>query len=254
MERLLAPAGGLFIGMAAAITYAFVALTVTTLDRFRPGSTSKDDSQNELKILLFALALIGLSLAAGGATELVATIAGGFKGGGDAIKHVLAPIVVGGGVLAAILLAFLPRTNSGTARGPEALALLTVGLYFGGSAIFGAYELINGLVMSSAWAETSSGLATLIVHGAIAILAITRLGTLAGWIAPVRPPPPQYPPQGGGYPPQGGGYPPQGGGYPPQGGGYPPQGGGGYPPQGGGYPPQGGGGYPPQGGGGYPPR
>jgi hypothetical protein len=250
MERLLAPSGGLFIGMAAAITYAFVALTVTTLDRFRPGSTSKDDTQNELKILLFALSLVGLSLAAGGVTDLVATIAGGFKGGVDAIKHILAPIVVGAGVLAAMLLAFLPRTNSATARGPEALALLTVGLYFGGSAIFGGYEFINGLVMSAAWAETSAGLALVIVHGAIGVLAITRLGALAGWTAPVRPPP-QYPPQGGGYPPQGGGYPPQGGGYPPQGGGYPPQGGG-YPPQGGGYPPQGGG-YPPQGGG-YPPR
>ena len=241
MERLLGPSGGLFIGMAAAITYAFVALSVTTIDRFRPGSTSKDDTQNELKILLFALALIGLSLAAGGATDLVATIAGGFKGGSDAIKHILAPIVVGAGVLAAMMLSFLPRTNAATARGPEALALLTVGLYFAGSAIFGAYGFINGLVMSAAWAETSGGLALLIVHGAIGFLAITRLGALAGWTAPVRPPPPMYPPpQGGGYPPQGGGYPPQGGGYPPQGGGYPPQGGGGYPPQGGG------GGYPPR--------
>jgi hypothetical protein len=249
MERLMNFAPGLAIGMTVAISYAFFAMGLITLDRFRPGSTSKDDTQVELKVLLFALALIGLALGAGGVTDLVAIIASGFKGGGDAIKHVLAPIVVGGGTVAAMLLALLPRTNAQTARGPEALALLTVGLYFVGSAIFGAYEFINGLVMSAAWAESSSGLAVAIVHGVIGFAALTRLGTLAGWTAPVRPPPPQYPPQG--YPPQGGGYPPQGGGYPPQGGGYPPQGGG-YPPQGGGYPPQGGG-YPPQGGG-YPPR
>jgi len=251
MERLLNTAPGLTIGMTVAISYALFALLLITLDRFRPASASKDDTQVELKILVFALALIGLSLAAGGVTDLVAVIAGGFKGGGDAIKRVLAPIVVGGGVLAVMLLAFLPRTNAATARGAEALALLTVGLYFFGSAIFGAYGFINGLVISASWADSSGSLSLLIVHGAIGFAALTRLGALAGWTAPVpRAPPPQYPPQG--YPPQGGGYPPQGGGYPPQGGGYPPQGGG-YSPQGGGYPPQGGG-YPPQGGGGYPPR
>lgn len=167
---------------------------------------------------------------------------------------VLAPIVVGGGTLAAILLMFLPRTNARTARSAEALALLTIGLYFAGSAIFGGYGFVNGLVMSASWHDISGGLALLIVHGVVGFLALTRLGALAGWTPPVRAvPPPPYPPPGyppeGGYPPQGG-YPP-GGGYPPQGGGYPPQGGGG-----GGYPPHGpqgpqGGGYPPPGGG-YP--
>lgn len=243
MERLLNFAPGLAIGTSVAIGYAFFALLLITLDRFRPGSTSKDDTQAELKILLFALALIGLALGAGGVTDLAAIILGGFKGGGDAIKAVLAPIVVGAGTLAAILLAFLPRTNAKTARGPEALALVTVGLYFAGSAIFGGYGFINGLVMSASWQETSGGLALLIVHGAIGFVALTRLGALAGWTPPVRAaPPPPYPPPG--YPPQSG-YPPQGGypqgGYPqggyPQGGGYPPQGGG-YPPQGGGYPPR----------------
>jgi hypothetical protein len=250
MERLLNFAPGLAIGTSVAIGYAFFALLLIALDRFRPGSTSKDDPQSELKILLFALALIGLALGAGGVTDLAAVILGGFQGGVDAIKAVLAPIVVGAGTLAAMLLVFLPRTNAQAARGPEALALVTVGLYFAGSAIFGGYGFVNGLVMSAPWRDTAGGLAVLVVHGAIGFIALDRLGALAGWTRPVRsPPPPPYPPPG--YPPQGGGYPPQGGGYPPQGGGYPPQGGG-YPPQGGGYPPQGGG-YPPQGGG-YPPR
>jgi hypothetical protein len=263
MDRALGSAGGLIGGIGIAVGYAFLALVVITLDRFRPTSTSKDDTQVELKILLYALSLMALFIAAEGVTGLAATVLGGFKGGGDAIKGVLAPIVVGVGALAGLNAAFLPRTNASTARSAEALALLAVGVYFGSSAIGAAYLFITTLVKSATWAETSGAFAKLAVDGVIAVLALNRLGGLAGWTMPVRPvaPPPQYPPQGyppqgGGYPPPGGGFPPQGGGYPPQGGGFPPQGGG-FPPQGGGYPPQGGG-FPPQGpqggGGGYPPR
>lgn len=253
MERLLGSSMGAGVGIA--IGYAFLALIVIALDRFRPASTSKDDPQVELKILLYALGMIGLFTAADGVTGLIAAIFSGFKGGGAVVKAVLAPIVVGGGVVAAIALAFLPRTNAATARAPEALALLIVGLYFGGVAIASAHLLINNVVMSGPWESSAAGIAGLVVDGAIAVLALTRLGALAGWTMPApRPPappayPPGYPPQqgGSGFPPQGGGYPPPGGGYPPQsGGGYPPQGGGGYPPQGGGYPPGGGGGYPPR--------
>jgi hypothetical protein len=263
MERLLGSSSGLIAGIAAAVGYAFFALIVITLDRFRATSASKDDTQVELKILLYALALLGLFIAADGAGGLLATIASGFKGGGDAIKLALPPIVVGVGVLAAIVFLFLPRTNAGTVRTAEALALFTLGLYFGVSAIINAYGFITSVVMSGPWATSAGALSRIVVDGAIGVIALTRLGALSGWIIPVRPvaPPPAYPPAGGGYPPPGGGYPPQGGGgYPPQGGGYPPPGGGGYSPQGGGgYPPQGGGGYPPQGGGGgggggYPPR
>jgi hypothetical protein len=256
MERLLGSSSGLVVGIAAAVGYAFLALFVITLDRFRAASANKDDAQLELKILLYALALMGLFVAGDGVAGLVATILGGFKGGGDAIKLVLPPIVVGVGVIAGVAFLFLPRTNAATLRSAEALALFTAALYFGVTAISGAYVFVTSIVMSGAWATTSAALAQVLVDGAIGVLALTRLGALAGWTIPVRaaPPPPPYPPPGAGYPPPGGGYPPQGGGYPPQGGGYPPQGGG-YPPQGGGgYPPPGGG-YPPQGGGGgYPPR
>ncbi|MEO7735493.1 MAG: hypothetical protein ABIY55_31355 [Kofleriaceae bacterium] len=256
MERLLGSSGGLVVGIAAAVGYAFFALIVITLDRFRATSASKDDTQVELKILLYALSLMGLFVAADGVAGLLSAIAGGFKGGGDAIKVVLPPIVVGVGVLAGIAFLFLPRTNAQTVRTAEALALFTVGLYFGVTAISNAYVFVTSVVLSGPWATSSDALAHVVVDGAIGVVGLTRLGALSGWTIPVRPvaPPPQYPPQGGGYPPQGGGYPPPGGGYPPQGGGYPPQGGGGYPPPGGGYPPPGGGGYPPQGGGGYPPR
>jgi hypothetical protein len=262
MERLLGSSSGLIVGIAAAVGYAFFALIVITLDRFRATSASKDDPQVELKILLHALALMGLFVAADGVAGLVSSIAGGFHGGGDAIKVVLPSIVVGAGVVAGVAFLFLPRTNAATVRTAEALALFTVGVYFGVTAIANAYVFVTSVVMSGPWSTSSDALAHLVVDGAIGVLGLSRLGALSGWTIPVRPvappPPPQYPPQGGGYPPGGGGgYPPPGGGYPPQGGGgYPPQGGGGYPPPGGGYPPQGGGGYPPQGGGGggYSPR
>jgi hypothetical protein len=246
MDRLLGSSTVLG-GMGFAIGYAFLALIVITLDRFRAGSASKDDTQVELKILLFGLALMSLAIASDGVTGLVTAVTSGFKTGAEGVKSALAPIAVGVGAFAAITLAVLPRSNSSTVRTAEAIALLTAGLYYGATAIASAYGFLGNLVMSGPWAAGAGALATLLVHGAIGVIALSRLGALSGWVTPVRPSvpmPPQYPPPGGGYPPPGGGYPPQGGGYPPQGGGYPPQGGG-YPPQGGGYPPQGGG-YPPR--------
>src|SRR5204862_336963 len=82
--------GGLALGIAAAAGYAFLALGLLTLDRFRASSTSKDDGQLELKVLIFALALIGLTLVADGAAGLLGMVLGGFKGAGDAIKQALA--------------------------------------------------------------------------------------------------------------------------------------------------------------------
>jgi hypothetical protein len=245
MERVLG-SSTVIGGVGFAIAYAFLALIIITLDRFRANSASKDDTQVELKILLFGLALMSLAIASEGVTGLVSAVTSGFKSGGDGVKAALAPIAVGVGAFAAIMLALLPRTNSSTVRTAEVLALLVAGLYYGASAIASAYGFLGNLVMSGPWSAGSGALAKLLVDGAIGVLALSRLGALSGWVTPVRPSapmPPQYPP-GGGYPPPGGGYPPQGGGYPPPGGGYPPQGGG-YPPQGGGYPPQGGG-YPPR--------
>ncbi|HEV7558144.1 MAG TPA: hypothetical protein VGO00_21900 [Kofleriaceae bacterium] len=261
MERFLG--GPLASGLAAALGYGVLALFLIFLDRLRGASASKDDSQVEIKILLFALLLMGVFIISDGVTSLLTLITSGFKGEiGATIKLLIAPIIVGGALGAAVWVAFLPRTNSATSKTAEMLALFVAGLAFGIKAISSLYILINNLATGASWFGEGGGsavaLATLLVSGPIFVLALMRLGSISGWTMPVRPPAPQYPPpqQGGGYPPpQGGGYPPQGGGYPPQGGGYPPQGGGGYPPQGGGgYPPQGGGGYPPQGGGGYPPR
>ena len=256
MERFLA---GPFGGLAAAVGYGTLALFLIFLDRLRATSASKDDSQVEIKILLYALLLMGVFIISDGVTSLLGLITSGFKQDiGPTIKGLVAPIIVGGGLGAAVWVAFLPRTNTSTAKTAEMLALFVAGMTFGLKAILSLYFFITNLAQGGQWASEagSAGLATVLVSGPIFVLVLMRLGSISGWSMPVRPPPPQYPPQqgggypppqGGGYPPpQGGGYPPQGGGYPPQGGGYPPQGGGGYPPQGGGYPPQGGGGYPPR--------
>src|ERR1041384_7875779 len=107
MENLLGSAGGTVAGMAVAVGYAFFALFVITIDRFRATSASKDDTQVELKVALYGLALMGLVLAPDGVTTLIAAITSGFKGGGDAIKLALAPIVVGAGAFAGVGLALL---------------------------------------------------------------------------------------------------------------------------------------------------
>jgi hypothetical protein len=239
------------LGTVTAILFVGAGYFFISLDRQRANSVTKDDTQVGLKLVLYGLILAGISIAAGGVTLLLAFIFGGFKGGSMPIRQALPTILVGGLVVLIVAQALLPRTNAATQKQVERYLLGALGIQYGVFAILAVNGLLNGLFLEAQWAYTSSNLASVAVSGAIAFLAITRFGALAGWTAPPPPQAPmQYPPQGGGYPPQGGGYPPQGGGYPPQGGGYPPQGGSGY------GPPQGGGGYgPPQGGsGGYPPR
>jgi hypothetical protein len=248
--------------MLPGIALLFFGYLFITLDRRREGSPSKDDKQVGLKLVLYGLMLVGLTFAVGGVNMLLTYILSGFKGGAEPIKQALPSILVGGGAVAGLFLAFLPRTNTKDFPQVERFFFGLLALTYGAQVIFALNNLLSYLFMSAPWAMTAGNVSRVAVSGAIAFVSLMRFGALSNWSAPVRPalPPAGYPPQqGGGYPPQGGGYPPQGGGgYPPQGGGYPPQGGG-YPPQGGGYPPQGGGGYPPQGGGyggggGYPPR
>jgi hypothetical protein len=215
---------------------------VLSIDRQRAGSLSKDDTQAGIKLVLWGFLVGGVMLASGGVTQLLAFVFGGFKGGGAAIKQALPPIIVGAGVVAGVSAALLPRTNNATQHQVERYALGLLAVSNGVVAIGAVNTVLTNLFNSAPWGATSGSVASAVVSGAIALLAVGRLGTHSGWTAP--PPRPQaYPPQapqGGGYPPQQG-YGQQGGyqqpGYPPQGGGYPPQGGG-YPPQGGGYPPQ----------------
>lgn len=229
------------IGVTSALLFVAASYFLITLDRQRATSTSKDDTQVGIKLVLFGLMLAGVQIAAGGVDTLLSYLLGGAKGDSGPMKVALASILVGVATVAILAKVLLPRTNSATYKQPERFFTGFVALQFGVMALMGLHGVLTALFTSKAWADTSGHLASTIVSGAIAFLALGRFGSLSGWTA--------APPRAAGFPPQaGGGYPPQGGGYPPQGGGYPPQGGG-YPPQGGGYPPQGGGGYPPQQGG-----
>ncbi len=246
------------VGALAAFIFVGAAYFIITLDRQRATSPSKDDTQVGLKLVLYGLILAGVSLAVAGATNFLAFVFSGAKGGSLPIRAAFPPILVGIGVVAVVAKVLLPRTNAATQRQPERYLLGSLALQYGVFAILGISGVLNGIFLEYPWMMTSSSLASTIFSSAVGYLALNRFGATSGWTMP-QPPPPmpmQYPPQGGGQPP--GGYGAPGGGLPPQGGGgFPPQGGGGYPPQGGGgYPPPGGGGYPPPGGGGggYPPR
>jgi hypothetical protein len=250
LMEAMAEKAPMILGAITALIFVGASYFIITLDRARANSSSKDDTQVGLKLVLFGLILAGIQVAVGGVTGLLSFMLGGFKGGSLPARQDLPPIIVGSIVVLAVAKQLLPRTNAATAKQPERYLLGALAIQYGVMAIVGFDGLVSGLFLEAPWAYSSSSLAGTVVSTLVALLALKRLGAHSGWTTPAPVQPAQYPPtgpQGGGYPPQGGGYPPQGGGYPPQGGGYPPQGGG-YPPQGGGYGPQGGQ------GGGYPPR
>ena len=262
------------------LSYFFI-----TWDKRRDGSENADDNQVGLKLGLFFLALVGLGMAAGGITSFLHYLLSGTKVGSSVMKSGIANILTGLIVLGGVWFVFLPRTNH--AAFPRATRY-TVGYVAVVSGMLAALSLngfVDGVFNSAAWRGNAGNLASLLVFGGLAFVALTRFGAICGWTAP---PPRQklsgpaggfqgpaggfaqqggpQGPQGGGFPQQGGPQGPQGGGFPPggpqgpQGGGFPPGGGqqqgGGGGPQGGGFPPSGGpqqgGGGGQQGGGGFP--
>ena len=226
--RAVLPMVWLAVGIILPVVFVGVGYLYLSLDRQRANSPNKDDTQVGLKLVLWGLVIAGVVIAAGGVTQLLAYIFGGFKGGSGPIRQAMPTIIVGAVVVLGVAKAMLPRTNNAKERQAERYALGLLGVAFGVQAIVALNGLVSGLFLSYPWAVTSGSLASLAVTGAVTVLAVNRFGAMSGWVQMAPPAPPaQFPPQqGGGYPPQGGGYPPQGGGYPPQGGGYPPQGGG----------------------------
>jgi hypothetical protein len=263
--------------------FSFAALALIVLgyffivwDKRKDESANKDDGQVGLKLVLYAIGLFSLGIAAGAVTGILGWAIAGAKSAAGAsgsapLKVGIGGLVAGGGGLAAVMLMFLPRTNTHQYPQIERYALGAVAVLTGMGTLMGLNKFLSFLLGAApGWPPKAHALANLVVMGGVAFLALNRFGSLSGWTAPAKPVMPSMPQGYGqqpGFPQQGqipqqqqGGYPmpqQQQGGYPPQGGGQmpPQQGGGGYPPQGGGYPPQGGGGgLPPPGGGGYPPR
>ena len=102
------------LGTVAAIVFVGAGYFFISLDRQRATSTSKDDTQVGLKLVLYGLVLAGISIAAGGVTTLLSFIFGGFKGGSLPIRQALPTIIVGALVVVLIAKAMLPRTNAAT--------------------------------------------------------------------------------------------------------------------------------------------
>jgi uncharacterized membrane protein YgcG len=235
--KVLVPA----ITAGATAGFLVVAYYFIQQDRNRPNSTTKDDTQVGIKLVLYALALTAVALAVAGGVQFLGYALGGFKGGTAVLKQALPPLLVGGGAAAVLLFVFLPKTNASTQKQPLRFFLGALAVQYAAMAIISFNGVLSGLFQDAPWsAVTSKAFASFIVNAAVGFFALLQFGKISGWT--MAPPAAQYPPAAGG-----GGYPPQSGGYPPQ------QGGGGYPQQGGGggYPQQGGGGGYPQGGGGY---
>src|SRR5258706_15215584 len=85
----------MILGAITALIFVGASYFMITLDRGRANSTSKDDTQVGLKLVLFGLILAGIQVAAGGATGLLAFMLGGFKGGSPPARQDLPPIILG---------------------------------------------------------------------------------------------------------------------------------------------------------------
>jgi hypothetical protein len=226
------------IGGPAAITTILVAVFLALgyfailIDRRRDGSPSQADTQVGIKLVLYALAIVGVLALVAGLESLFAFVLGGFKPI-DKLKDAAASLVSGGFIALGVLALALPRTNARAMPQVERFAWGVIALYTGLSTTGALHAVVRGVFMGEPWANIAGGLAQLFAFGVVAVLAIARLGRLSSW--GVAAPPAYGQPQGGGYG-QTGGYGQQGGYGQPQGGGYGQPGGYGNPPQGGGYP------------------
>src|SRR4051812_12351709 len=102
---------GPFVGVFLAVFFVGFGYFVLTLDRARPNSASKDDTQAGIKLVFYGLILAGIAMAALGLIGLLSYMLGGFKGGAGQIKGALPPIVVGALTVLIVAKALLPRTN-----------------------------------------------------------------------------------------------------------------------------------------------
>src|SRR5689334_14595388 len=169
------------LAMALPVMYVGGGYFILTLDRQRANSISKDDTQAGLKLVLFGLMIAGVTLAAGGIDGLISFALGGFKGGSGPIKMALPPILVGGGTVAVVALAFLPRTNHATYRQAERYGLGLLAVYYGIQMISSLNLVVSGLFAGAPWQATSSPLASFLVGGALAVVSIIRFGSVSGW-------------------------------------------------------------------------
>jgi hypothetical protein len=167
------------------VGYLYIAI-----DRNRANSTTKDDTQVGIKLVLFALTMVGIGLAAGGLQSILGYALGGFKGGGGPLKLYLPPVIVGAVVVLVMLLALLPRTNAATQKQPERFFLGILALVYGGASILSLNTLLQAVFTSAGWPAMAGAIASLVVNAAIGFMALIRFGAVSGWKAPVAAMPP----------------------------------------------------------------
>ena len=260
----------------------FIALAYffTFWDRRNEDSALKEDDQIGLKLVLFAMFLVGIFLAAAGLGKFLGTLLAGASDK-TSLKQGIGSLLGGAAGAAATYFVFIIKTNTTTHPRVERYAY---GYLAGSTGIVLMLLLeaaISGLIGGTLGWKTggATALAYVVVTGGVAGFAVLRYGKLSGW-TPVAAMPTGMVQHAQGYVQQQGQQyaqqqqaqqygqqaqqyaqpqPAQQYGQPqqaqpqqqyPQG--YQPPGGGGYNPQGGGQ--QGGGGLPPPAGGGYQPR
>ena len=150
------------------------------IDRRRDNSSSRDDHNVGVKLVLFALVIAGVLILVGGLQQLFAWAFGGFKAT-DQLKEAAANFVTGGFVVMTLIVFALPRTNSRTAPQVERFALGVIALFTGLTTIGALNDVIRFVFMGEQWPKIGGSLAQVIAHALVAGLSIARLGRLSNW-------------------------------------------------------------------------
>jgi hypothetical protein len=179
-------AGGLLLSVGAP-TLLVLAYLFTAWERRREGADDSD-TQVGLKLVLYTLMVVALGMAASGLSAAAFWLVSGTQAGFDTLKGGLGSIIAGGGVLVALFLLVLPRTNAATETRSSRFFLGYVAAVSGLIAIASIDSLANSLIYWSDWASVAGPLSSVIVYGGLAFLALNRFGVLSGWTAPVRAP------------------------------------------------------------------
>jgi len=184
--------------LAAVVLWAAAVYFYLFWDRRRDDSKNKDDGQVGLKVIIYSFLLFTLVLGAQGLNDVLQFLLAGAKNTPQ-IKTGLANLLAGGALFAAAWFMLLPRTNAKDYPQTERYAIGAVALGAGLTTFAAFNGLLTSLFTGANWKLTSSGhFAHLIVWGALAFLALFRLGQMSNWTAPARMSsmPPGFPPAG----------------------------------------------------------
>jgi hypothetical protein len=191
--------------VVGATAWLVVAYLLLTWESRQPGSADREDGQLGLKLVALYLFVLGLAFAADGVAGFAHSLLAGAQTGMDALKASIAGAFAGGAAIFVVGVLVLPRTNARAFSRATRSATGLVAAGAGALALVSFRALLAGLILGAPWATSASGAAATVVYGAIAAIAVSRLGALSGWVAvaPTGIPPtgPIVAPPGAAYPP-----------------------------------------------------